>query len=69
MSARFVVRDRIDENDARGHLLVGYELYDTLKGVVVGTDHCEPEDAILYRHFKWVVTAMNKLADEIERAA
>lgn len=66
MSTRFIVRDRTNKHG--DEYLTGWELYDTLKGVVVGTDHCEPEDAILYRHFKWVVEAMNQLADEIERA-
>jgi hypothetical protein len=45
-----------------------YELYDTKvtvdgKPKFIGSDRAEPEDKLLVRDFRWVLEAMNRLAE------
>ena len=39
-------------------------LIDAKRGVVIGHDRCEPEDATLDRHFNFVIDLLNDLATE-----
>lgn len=57
---RFKV-EPIPHSDPYGY---GWQIIDTVTGRVLGDDRCEPEDAILVRDFKWVLTELNALADE-----